>query len=214
MFDINSKMIKRLDWIDPSNKEQVNWICSYLKAKNWTDGGDIDQLVDLIGEFREYALKLPETADTREALRNMKAAWKQWAKRESNRRSKEFAEGAYTISLEAREELNKLAMQNGCSLSQVIETLLINAAEIDHLQKELQTEVKRAKDKRLHRFNSDFLSTFFSSTPIQEQVKLLTQNIENQKADEEKKHQEQMEKSLNAIKDKAEKIISLETEVK
>jgi|GEM_PF-4112425 len=207
-----SKMIKRLDWIDPKNPEQASWICTYLKARNLgSDKADIEGFIDPVGEFIKAASEFPENAYTRELMRNMKAAWKQWEKREKNRTSKKISEGAYTISLAARKELEKLAKQKKTSFSKVIESLLMSAKDIEKLQRELKKELD--KDKRLRRFNIDFFSTIFSDDTVKEQVKLLTQELEIQKTKQEKEHKEKLEKAMKTIKEKAQKISSLENEL-
>ncbi|WP_447471753.1 hypothetical protein [Vibrio harveyi] len=177
-----SKMIKRLDWIDPKNPEQASWICTYLKARNLgSDKADIEGFIDPVGEFIKAASEFPENAYTRELMRNMKAAWKQWEKREKNRTSKKISEGAYTISLAARKELEKLAKQKKTSFSKVIESLLMSAKDIEKLQRELKKELD--KDKRLRRYNIDFFSTILSDDAVTEQAKLLTQELETKVED-------------------------------
>lgn len=208
----NSKMIKRLDWIDPKNQEQASWICTYLKAKNLgSDKADIEGFIDPVGEFIKAASEFPENADTRELMRNMKAAWKLWEKREKNRTSKKFSEGAYSISLAARKELEKLARQKKSSFSQVIEDLLVNAEGIERVQRELKRQLK--KGERFGHVNVDFLSTIFSDDVVKEQAKLLTQELETQKKKQEKELKDKQKKALETIREKAQKISSLENEV-
>ncbi|HDM8069819.1 hypothetical protein [Vibrio harveyi] len=208
-----NKMIKRLDWIDPKNPEQASWICTYLKAKNWGSyKEDIEGFIDPVGEFLRAAYELPENADTREGLRNMKAAWKQWEKREKNRTSKKISEGAYSISLTARKELEKLARHKKSSFSKVIEDLLVNAEGIERVQRELKKQLK--KGERFGHVNVDFLSTIFSDDVVKEQAKLLTQELETQKKKQEKEHKDKQKKALATIKEKAQKISSLENEIK
>ncbi|WDZ73202.1 hypothetical protein PWW31_06355 [Vibrio harveyi] len=49
---------------------------------------------------------------------------------------------------------------------------------------------------------------------VKEQAKLLTQELETQKKKQEKEHKDKQKKALATIKEKAQKISSLENEIK
>ena len=143
-LDMNTKMKKRLEWIDKNDALMVKWLIGYIQQHGWDfqfHSGNETQ-IDYIERFLKSANSWEESAQTREQCRNMKSAWKGWKKREDNRKNKTIAEGNYTISMAARKELEQLAKKNKCSFSKVIETLLVNAKDIEHLQKALNKPFK------------------------------------------------------------------------
>ena len=156
MFDtpLNPKMKKRLEWIDKSDDVMIQWLLNYAQQHRWIYPNDRkrDTPSQRLERFLKSAHGWEEHAETREQCRNMKSAWKSWKKREDNRNSHAFSEGNYTISMAARKELERLAKRNNCSFSQVIDTLLKNAKELERLQRTLNKELE----------DTDVLATFFT----------------------------------------------------
>ncbi|PMG44094.1 hypothetical protein BCU90_23330 [Vibrio lentus] len=208
-LDINTKMKKRLEWIDKNDALMVQWLIGYIQQHGWVllfNSGSETQ-IDYIERFLKSANSWEESAQTREQCRNMKSAWKGWKKREDNRKNKTIAEGNYTISMAARKELEQLAKKNKCSFSKVIETLLVNAKDIEHLQKTLN---KPFKDKNYgYRVNTQFFATFFQNDTAHQQAKAMTQMLQQEIALNKKQSREELEKLKKNLKEAQGKIAEL-----
>lgn len=176
---------------------------------------------EFVQAFLECAYCWPENASTREICRNLKAAWKSWDKRDKNKDKKSFIEGSYTISVNARKELERLATSNTKkSLSSVIDTLLLDAVSIKALQKQLSKRVNETNYKI--RLNSDFFSTFFSDDKVNDQAIIITQMLKQDLGFKESELKNEKIKSTNLENENSklntemdrmrEKIVSLEEE--
>lgn len=202
----NEKMDKRLKWFNTSDDRQTTWLVTHLSKNNLPWGCSTPQNIDKDGqqktnieyasEFIEQAQFWPETADTREGCKNLKAAWKAWDKRDRNKDNPTFVEGSYSISVLARKELERLAKSetDDNSFSTVIDTLLLNAKEVKHLQKQLNIKLKDANYGML--VNTNFLSTFFSDDKSIEQAIILTQEFEQKIKTQEQEHKSKLQESI------------------
>ena len=180
--EINKKMEKRLAWIDLEDTRQVTQLSEYLSKtySKWSIPSDRRPSFFEVNpkkymtQFVEDVKYCTENASTRENCRNLKAAWLAWDKRDKNKKNPKICEGSYTISVKARAELEKLAKkETNNNFSSVIEYLLINAKEIDQLQKQLKKALKdRTYNRRL---DLNFFSTLFSSDHVKDQANLITQ---------------------------------------
>lgn len=143
---MNSKMKKRLSWINPTDQKQAEWLAKYLAKKlgnTKSINGSYLTPQQSVEEFLLIATSWPEDSSSRERCRNLKAAWNSWKKRKQTKNK--VVEGTYTISLTARKELERLAKREKCSLSHVIETTLLNAKNIERQTKELQRILENAR---------------------------------------------------------------------
>lgn len=217
----NTKMEKRLKWINVRDERQTAWLATHLHKikKSWdnsipplifSEQGESTHVKYTVAFIKEAQYWL-ETASTREYCRNLKSAWKAWDKRDNNRNKPTFFEGSYSISIQARNELEKLAKSetDDNSFSTVIDTLLLNAKEVKHLQKQLNMKLKNANCGM--RINTNFLSTFFSDDKSIEQAKILTQEFEQEIKTQEQEHKSKLQES---IKNNDEKTNLLNKEIK
>ncbi|HCH1623314.1 TPA: hypothetical protein NKQ41_003306 [Vibrio parahaemolyticus] len=163
----NKKMDKRLEWINPKDLVQVTWLRGYVERQGWLWANQLEPR-DWANNFINTAKGWDESPETRERCRNMKAAWKSWEKREQNKNNKALAEGAYTISIRARRELERLAKIHQCNFSQVIDTLLLTARDIERLQKHLKSKLKKLDSSTLN-WSDDALLTLTNNV-IQKQT--------------------------------------------
>ncbi|MGY6496206.1 hypothetical protein [Vibrio parahaemolyticus] len=198
----NPKMTKRLEWIDKNNELLTLWLVGYIQQHHWAFPfySDKQSPTEYVAQFIEKAHCWEETAQTREQCRNMKSAWKSWKKRDDNRKNKTVIEGNYTISMAARKELEQLAKQQNCSFSKVIETLLLNAIEVEHLQKEINKNLKKANHG--YRVNTDFLATFFADDKAHQQAEIMTQALKQEIENNKKQHRKELEKLKQDLKSK------------
>lgn len=198
----NPKMKKRLEWIDKNDELLTLWLVGYIPQHNWAlpFNSDKQSRIEYVDQFIERAHCWEESAQTREQCRNMKSAWKSWKKREDNRNNKTIAEGNYTISMTARKELEQLAKRHNCSFSKVIENLLLNAKEIEHLQKEINKNLKKANHG--YRVNADFLATFFADDKAHQQAEIMTQALKQEIENNKKQHRKELEKLKQDLKSK------------
>lgn len=206
---LNSKMKKRLEWIDENNDLMVQWLVRYIQqhesGAKFNYGHETQ--TGYIKRFLKDASSWEENAQTREQCRNMKSAWKSWKKRVDNRYNKTIAEGNYTISIAARKELERLAKQQNCSFSQVIDALLINAKDIEHLQRALNKSLKEVNYG--YRVNTQFLSTFFADEKAYQQTEIMTQNLKQEIENNKKQHRKELEKLKEKLKDAQKEIVEL-----
>ncbi|HBH7893875.1 hypothetical protein P3531_21510 [Vibrio parahaemolyticus] len=198
----NSKMKKRLEWIDKNDALMAQWLVGYISQHEWifplNSGNETPS--DYIDRFLKNAHSWEENAQTREQCRNMKSAWKSWKKREDNRKNATIAEGSYTISITARKELERLAKRHNCSFSKVIESLLLNAKEIEHLQKAIKKPLEKANHG--YRVNTDFLATFFTDDKAHQQAEIITQSLRQEIENNKKQHRKDLEKLKQDLKSK------------
>ena len=197
---VNNKMVKRLAWIDLNNQEQASWIKAYVKNILLFSTYDFEfGMLDsqFVHEFLNTALSWNETPETREKCRNLKAAWKAHEKR--NNTSVMF-EGTYNISKEARKELERLAKQNNCSMSNIINDLLLKAKDVEHLQHKLTHELKKTSSRK---FDLNLLSTFFTENTAYQQALLIRQEALSEMEQQKKEHREQitnLKKQIQVLK--------------
>ncbi|NOI25372.1 hypothetical protein [Vibrio mediterranei] len=158
------------------------------------------------------AMTWSESADTREQCRNLKAAWQSWDKRDKNKRTQKFSEGSYTISSDARNQLERLAKDGNYSFSGVIEELLLNAQEIKHLQKQLARVLKEKDYGR--RVDCEFLSTFFADDALISKANLVTQQLEKKNRYDRQADAEKLVKAKASIKEKATELCKAENQLK
>lgn len=190
---INLKVEKRLLWLTRNlDERKVLWLINYVEKNtlNWDVNNfdipppirnpGIEPTSDFCEKYIQYVLHSKESPRTRENCRNLKAAWIAWDKRDKNRISPSFIEGNYKISVQARAQLENLATietENGLSrrgsFSSVIENLLLNSKEIEHLQKELRKYL--TKTNYGFRVEANFLSTFFCNEKTQVQAEMINQ---------------------------------------
>ncbi|MDF4269333.1 hypothetical protein P3449_22105 [Vibrio parahaemolyticus] len=198
----NPKMTKRLEWIDKNDELLTLWLVGYIQQHSWEPkfNSDCESTTNYLAQFIEKAHYWEESAQTREQCRNMKSAWKSWKKREDNRNNKTIAEGNYTISMTARKELEQLAKRHNCSFSKVIENLLLNAKEIEHLQKEINKPLKKANHG--YRVNTNFLATFFADDKAHQQAEIMTQALKQEIENNKKQHRKELEKLKQDLKSK------------
>lgn len=183
---INNKMVKRLKWLTPGEDRQSTWLAKHLINNPLKSGiptlktpppfSCYNSTNNFTKIFLECAYCWPETSNTREICKNLKAAWKSWDKRNKNEKNPTFHESSYSISIKARAELERLAKgKTKKSLSSVIDTLLLDAVSIKTLQKQLNKVIKGANcGVRLH---YDFFSTFFSDDKVNEQAAIINQKL-------------------------------------
>ncbi|MDG2632482.1 hypothetical protein P7M35_21820 [Vibrio parahaemolyticus] len=195
-------MKKRLEWIDKNDELLTLWLVGYIQQHGWEPkfNSDSESTTNYLAQFIEKAHYWEESAQTREQCRNMKSAWKSWKKREDNRNNKTIAEGNYTISMTARKELEQLAKRHNCSFSKVIENLLLNAKEIEHLQKEINKPLKKANHS--YRVNTNFLATFFADDKAHQQAEIMTQALKQEIENNKKQHRTELEKLKQDLKSK------------
>lgn len=143
MNDYNPKMGKRLSWIHEKNQEQALWIRTHISSKKKKDPslGFPDSETRYIGEYISKFINLangwPETSESREFCRNLKAAWNMYIKRKNN---KKMVEGSYSISTKARKKLESLAKRDNSSLSNIIEGLITDSGSINKRDIELNNQ--------------------------------------------------------------------------
>lgn len=181
---INKKIEKRLKWLDVRNSELIVRVAKYItdnpfdfaNSKTTSSFNENNTLGDIVELFIENASRYEDDAYLREYCRNMKAAWLSWDKRNKNQKNPKFHESSYSISIKARDELERLAKgKTKKSLSSVIDTLLLNAVSIKALQKKLSNRVNETNYKI--RLNCDFFSTFFSDDKVNDQAIIITQML-------------------------------------
>jgi hypothetical protein len=228
---INNKMEKRLKWLNPDEDRQSAWLAKHLInnplksdisiLKSPPPFSSYNSTNNFTKIFLECAYCWPETPNTREICKNLKAAWKSWDKRNKNEKNPTFHESSYSISIKARAELERLAKgKTKKSLSSVIDTLLLDAVSIKTLQKQLNKVIKGANcGVRLH---YDFFSTFFSDDKVNEQAAIINQKLnqdlafkENELKNEKIKStilEDENSKSKNEMDRMRERIVSFEEE--
>ncbi|WP_146159024.1 hypothetical protein [Vibrio mediterranei] len=205
----NSKMKKRLEWIDKNDALMIQWLVGYISQHEWIfpfkSGNETPS--DYIDRFLKNAHSWEENAQTREQCRNMKSAWKSWKKREDNRKNATIAEGSYTISIAARKELERLAKQQNCSFSQVIDTLLVKAKDIEHLQKAIKKPLEEANYG--YRVNTQFLSTFFRDDAAHQQAVVMTQMLQQEINNNKKQSREELRELRKQLKNMQARVAEL-----
>lgn len=206
---INPKMQKRLEWVDRNDKILIQWVAEYVHKSGWQLPPDktSDTAEEYVDAFLENARFFEETATIRENCRNMKSAWYSKKKRMDNKQNKTIVEGYYTISITARKELERLATQHNHNFSKVIDTLLINAKKIEHLQRDLSKSLKEVNYG--YRVNTQFLSTFFADEKAYQQTEIMTQNLKQEIENNKKQHRKELEKLKEKLKDAQKEIVEL-----
>lgn len=185
-------MQKRLNWINPTDQKQAEWLVKYLAKKlgntESINGSNLPPQQS-VEEFLLIATNWPEDSSSRERCRNLKAAWNSWKKRKQTKNK--VVEGTYTISLTARKELERLAKREKCSLSHVIETTLLNAKNIERQTKELQRIIENARlgtaiDTNYIRilFNKDVFIKQLDSTTLQHEIDELKSRLSELQANQ------------------------------
>jgi hypothetical protein len=149
MNTYNEKMIKRLSWIKINNENLIQWLYNYITTHSnlfpYFDNNVIHNSpntpnikINLINAFLHQAKYWNETAACRETCRNMKSAWLIHERRKKFRISKSHVEVSHTISKKAKNHLDKLSKQNKMSLSQVVETSILNYDELKKIHTEFR----------------------------------------------------------------------------
>lgn len=154
-------MEKRLEWIEIDNHEQANWLRQYLESKNDTQCDLLyfkktHSSLSIISDS-EYVTRFLHTAKNSQSnainekfCRNIKAAW---TAKEKRKTQKGLVEGSYLISKAARNQLEKLANENQCSFSEIINKLLLNSKEISHLELKLKAMIKKHSNYKFRNIN-------------------------------------------------------------
>ncbi|MEZ8067843.1 hypothetical protein [Vibrio sp. FF145] len=206
---LNPKMKKRLEWINKNDELMRSWLVDYIQQHDWKPpfNSKEETELDYIKQFLNDARFCAETAQTREECRNMKSAWNRWEKRYNNRKSKTIVEGNYTISMVARKELERLAKQQTCSFSKVLDTLLRNAKEMESLQKKLEKHLQEENDGL--RMDTAFLATFFDTDFPHQQAQIMTQDLRKEMETDKKQYQEELRELKKELKEKQTKIAEL-----
>ncbi|MCA2454541.1 MULTISPECIES: hypothetical protein [Vibrio] len=193
---MNSKMKKRLSWINPTDQKQAEWLAKYIAKKQGNTksiNGSYLLPQQSVEEFLLIATSWPEDSSSRERCRNLKAAWNSWKKRKQTKNK--VVEGTYTISITARKELERLAKREKCSLSHVVETTLLNAKNIERQTKELQRIIENARPgTRIDTnyicmlFNKDVFLKKLDSTTLQHEIYELKQRLSELQANQQKEY--------------------------
>ncbi|WP_210444891.1 hypothetical protein [Vibrio crassostreae] len=206
---LNPKMKKRLEWINKNDELMRSWLVDYIQQHDWKPpfNSKEETELDYIKQFLNDARFCAETAQTREECRNMKSAWNRWEKRYNNRKSKTVVEGNYTISMVARKELERLAKQQTCSFSKVLDTLLRNAKEMEFLQKKLEKHLQEENGGL--RMDTAFLATFFDTDFPHQQAQIMTQDLRKEMETDKKQYQEELRELKKELKEKQTKIVEL-----
>ncbi|HDY7424029.1 TPA: hypothetical protein RQJ46_004654 [Vibrio vulnificus] len=125
----SQRMEKKLSWIDQADSDQIKYLANYLSKCDWFDNTLSSFSPEAnVRTFIENALAWnPDDKTIKNRCHRLKAAWSRWSQRKINKDDPKVAEGAYTISKQAKKELERLAKKEKCSFSQVIEGLLIQS---------------------------------------------------------------------------------------
>lgn len=133
-------MSERLKWISPNNAAQIEWAERYLSAKKlhisqtWsTDGTPNTPHTNLV----KWDQNQKETADHRELLRRMQAAWTQKKYRERTKGKRAYS---IVLPVKTKQQLNRFAKELNSSLAETIEKLLPSSEEhrLEYLENERQ----------------------------------------------------------------------------
>ncbi len=208
-----SKMRKRLSWIAIENAEQAEWLRAYISQKGWCSNlSTVGWPQKYVISFLDEAMKWDESAETRERCRNLKAAWQTWKKRHKNKQTPKFSEGSYNICIAARNQLEKLSKKNNANFSKVIEQLLLNAQEIEHLQRQL-TRVLKEKEYGIN-IDSGFLASFFADDALAAKAQLVAQQLENKNYYDRKETAEKLTKARVSIREKSAELRKVKSKMK
>lgn len=206
LMEGNKKMTKRLSWIDAQDSKQASFLSNYLSRHDnfWISKSFVDVRMhsaeEVVKKFLDLADTWEENAENRELCRNMKSAWKTWERRQKNKNTK--SENSYTISKEARNKLEKLSRQNNVTMSTTVERLIMQAEEIQNLQKQLHNLLKNCSlGKYGIRSFTEVLLTLLAEDPSKAQNDLLrkqiTDEISQNYKNEKQKLKERFEKLRN-----------------
>lgn len=106
-----------LGWINRRDQRQVEWACEYLRRRGIPVGGSYDPYLEL----RSVSNPWGDSADGREFVRKMKAAWSQKKYRDKRDGNKSVS---FVISKEARKRLRRSAKQAGIKMNKMLERLI------------------------------------------------------------------------------------------
>ncbi|CAK1702848.1 hypothetical protein VCRA2113O117_70084 [Vibrio crassostreae] len=147
----SEKLKKRLTWITPSDREQADWIRKYLEShrdpapwfsphglKTLTSKEYVEAFVSAVyhavdGDSVDY----DRVEGVKSLCNKLKAAWTSKQRRKKNTNK---TETAFTLSKKGRSQLEKLAKNQNCSFSQVVDALLKSSKDIQSLERKLKSE--------------------------------------------------------------------------
>ncbi|CAK1932796.1 hypothetical protein VCRA2123O444_280053 [Vibrio crassostreae] len=155
----SEKLKKRLTWITPSDREQADWIRKYLKSHRepapWFSPHELKSLAskEYVEAFVSAAyhavdgdnVSYDRVEGVKSLCNKLKAAWTSKQRRKKNTNK---TETAFTISNKARSQLEKLAKNQNCSFSQVVESLVLSSKEISALERNLAKALNSESDKK------------------------------------------------------------------
>ncbi|WP_339461115.1 hypothetical protein [Pseudomonas sp. EA_105y_Pfl2_R69] len=145
------KRVPGLEWLEPENTEQRQWARDYLEGKGF---GDEFLYKDKIQpgeqpshlEMLNAGVKIERDPIARELFRDMKDAWRQ----ERNRKKKKDSGHqvcAFTFSTTTKSNLQEIAMAQGTSATELLETL-ISKAHKAHISKAKKQKTPQAKPEK------------------------------------------------------------------
>ncbi len=147
----SEKLKKRLTWITPSDREQADWIRNYLESHRepdpWFSPHGLKSLApkEYVEAFVSAAyhavdgdsVDYDRVEGVKSLCNKLKAAWTSKQRRKKNTNK---TETAFTLSKSGRSQLEKLAKNQNCSFSQIVDALLKSAKDILSLERKLKSE--------------------------------------------------------------------------
>ncbi|MBM4953962.1 hypothetical protein HYO25_15435 [Vibrio parahaemolyticus] len=125
-----AQKIKGLNWVNPKNKRQAEWIIEYatksfpyVQLANSYPVSDEEKVLKIIEDLKQHYWREPDA--TAYQIGKMRNAWYQKQKRDG-RRSESYL--SVSISKEAKRALDTLTKGSGKKQNEVIEELLIDGS--------------------------------------------------------------------------------------
>lgn len=151
MDGMGRKRIVGLEWLDPINTEQRRWADGYLRAKGlerlfyYSDENQPKELPSH-EDMQRAGMKIEQEGGARELFRDMKDAWRQ---EKSRNKKKETGRQvcAFTFSTTTKNSLQEMAMEQGTSATELLETL-ISKAHKAHVSKAKKQKSLQAKPEK------------------------------------------------------------------
>ncbi|ELZ1261737.1 hypothetical protein SPN99_003972 [Vibrio fluvialis] len=125
-----AQKIKGLNWVNPKNKRQAEWIIEYttksfpyVQLANSYPVSDEEKVLKVVEDLKQRYWREPDA--TAYQIGKMRNAWYKKQKRDG-RKSESYL--SVSISKEAKRALDTLTKESGKKQNEVIEALLINGS--------------------------------------------------------------------------------------
>ncbi|MET1281176.1 hypothetical protein [Vibrio navarrensis] len=221
----SEKLKKRLTWITPSDREQADWIRKYLEShrepapwfsphglKTLTSKEYVEAFVSAVYHAVDGdSVGYDRVEGVKSLCNKLKAAWTSKQRRKKNTNK---TETAFTLSKKGRSQLEKLAKNQNCSFSQVVDALLKSSKDIQSLERKLKSEGSEQTEstEKLQPL-SKLLAGEIESSKVEDNAINQLHESHNRLSDELSIAREQNDKLITQANEHEQEIVKLNEEI-